>query len=171
MEFYKTEKSNLNFQDMPQIIYKWNIPILVDNNLNVILGNSLKDCLSDKVFLVIVDSFDREVLFDALKEIELKIAEENSKERIEMIYAEIYNFFKEVRKPKIETVSLFSYQEAEEITEETYVEPPAYDFNKHGKVKLQFNDGCVLSEEFIEKVVNGKEVDIEIDMEILKELL
>lgn len=171
MKFYKVNKSQLKWTEMPQVTYKWNIPILIDNEMNVIAGNSLKECLDNNILVTVCDNYDREVLFTAIREIEIKIAEENSYERIEMIYSELYNFFKETRKPKIETFSLFDVKEDRFITEENYIEPPAYDFDKHGKAKPLFNDGCVLSEEFIEKVINSKEPEFEIDLEILKELL
>ena len=83
----------------------------------------------------------------------------------------MYWFFKEVRKPKVENISLFEdVKEDRLITVENYNEPPLYDFDKHGKKKPLFNEGFVLSEEFIEKVIHDEE-EIEVDLEILKELL
>ena len=124
------------------------------------------------MFCVVIDSYDRELLFDSLYEIETKIAEENSRERFDAIYGSIHNFFRELRKKKVENICLFEdIKEDRIITPELYTEPPAYDFDKHGKQKPLFNDGFVLSEEFIEKVVNSKEPQIEVDLEILKELL
>jgi len=172
MKIYKVNKSQLKWKEMPQIKYLWKLPILIDKDLNVIIGNSLKDCLPDSIFVVVCDNYDREVLFNSLFEIENAIALENSVERFDKIYTSVYWFFKEIRKEKIETISLFEdIKEDRLVTEENYIEPPAYDFNKHGKSKPEFNEGFVLSEEFIEKVVNSKEPEFEIDLEILKELL
>ena len=170
MKFYKCSKSQLKWKEMPQIQYNWSLPILVDTELNVIVGNSLKDSLYDSIIIVQMDNNQREPLFQALYDIETKIAEENSLERINMIDVELRDFFKEVRKPVLETISLFDIREDRCITPETYIEPPPYDFNKHGKGKQLFNEGNVLMEEFLERIESGAP-EIEIDLEILKDLL
>lgn len=171
MKFYKIHKDALKWKDMPQISYNWNLPILVNTEYEVIAGNSLKDSLSSNIIVVICDNNQREVLFQAIYDIETKIAEENNSDRINQLYIEFRDFFREVRKPKFETIELFDIREDRCITEELYIEPPAYDFNKHGKGKVLFNDGNLLLEEFLEEIKAGKEPEIEIDMEILKELL
>ena len=171
MDFYRIHKNLLKWTEMPQVSYKWILPILVDNNFNVIAGNCLKDCLGNEIICVIIDNYDRDILFESIRDIETKIAEENSDKRLDAVFTQLYNFFKEVRKPKVESISLFNVKEEGLITEENYIEPPAYDFNKHGKEKPLFNEGFVLSEEFTEKIVNSKEPEIEIDLEILKDLL
>lgn len=173
MKFYKIDKNRLQWKEMPQISYNWNLPILVDSDYNVIVGNSLKDSLSDNVIIVVMDNYQRETLFQALFDIETKIAEENSEDRINQLYIEFRDFFREVRKPKIETIELFRVSEDRCITEELYIEPPPYDFNKHGKGKSLFNDGNLLLEEFLEyEQGKGKsDEEIEVDLEILKELL
>ena len=170
MKFYKCGKSILKWKEMPQLDYKWNLPILVDAELNVVIGNSLKDSLDDNIIIVKMDNNQREVLFQALYDIETKIAEENSRERLDMIHVELSQFFREIRKPVIETISLFDIKEDRCITPELYIEPPPYDFNKHGKGKIAFNEGNVLMEEFLEKIESGEEL-IEVDLEILKDLL
>ena len=171
MKFYKIHKDTLKWKEMIQIDYKWNLPILINTEYEVIVGNSLKDSLSDNIIVVIMDNNQREVLFQALFDIEQKIAEENDETRLNQIYMAIRNFFTEVRKPKFENIELFSLKEDRCITEELYIEPPPYDFNKHGKGKVLFNDGNLLLEEFLDEISSGKEPEIEIDMEILKELL
>lgn len=170
MKFYKCRKSDLKWKEIPQIKFKWTLPILIDTEFNVVAGNSLKDSLSDSIIVVVMDNNQREILFQALYDIECKIAEENSEERINLIHTKLSEFFKEVRKPIVEQCSLFDLKEDRCITPEIYDEPPPYDFNKHGKGKILFNEGYVLMDEFLEKV-EGKEPDIEIDMEIMKDLL
>lgn len=171
MKFYKVPKTQLKWKEMLQISFNWNLPILIDTDFNVIIGNSLKDSLSDSIIVVVMDNYQRDVLFQALFDIEQKIAEENDENRLNQIYIKIRDFFREVRKPRFETICLFDTKEDRCITEELYIEPPPYDFNKHGKGKVQFNDGNLLLEEFLDEIESGKEPDIEIDMEILKELL
>lgn len=171
MKFYKVSKSQLKWKEITQISYKWNLPILVDCELNVVLGNSLKDSLSDNIIIVIMDNNQREVLFNALFEIESRIAEENSIKRFDAIASELTQFFKETRKQHVEYMSLFEMKEDRCITPELYILPPPYDFTKHSKDKSLFNEGCVLMDEFIERTTNSKEPDIKIDLEIMKELL
>ena len=157
---------------MPQISFNWNLPILINVDYEVVAGNSLKDSLPDNIFVVAMDNNQREVLFQALFDIESKIAEENDEIRLNMLHRSFTDFFREVRKPQVENISLFEdIKETRCITEELYDEPPAYDFNKHGKGKQLFNDGNVLLEEFLEAIESGNEPEIEIDLEIMKELL
>lgn len=171
MKFYKIGKNRLKWKEIPQITYNWNLPILINTDYEVVAGNSLKDSLSDSIIVVIMDNNQREVLFQAIYDIETKIAEENNSDRINQLYIEFRDFFREVRKPKVETIELFEIRENRCITEELYDEPPAYDFNKHGKGKVLFNDGNLLLEEFLEAVEKGNKPEIEVDLEILKELL
>lgn len=171
MKFYKVGKNRLKWKEMPQISYNWNLPILINTECEVVAGNSLKDSLSDSIIVVIMDNNQREVLYQAIYDIETKIAEENNSDRINQLYIEFRDFFRDVRKPKFETIELFDIRENRCITEELYIEPPPYDFNKHGKGKVLFNDGNLLLEEFLEAVESGKEPEIEVDLEILKELL
>ncbi len=170
MKFYKISKKALKWSEIPQVSYKWNLPILVNSELKVVLGNSLKDSLPDNIFIVMIDNNQREVLFNAFYEIENKIAIENSEKRLHAIHAEFTRFFREVRKKKVESFELFPMKEEGFITEENYILPPPYDFTKHKHNNDLYNEGYVLMEEFIEKT-KGKEPEIEVDLEILKELL
>ena len=173
MKFYRVSKSQLKWKEMTQISYNWNLPILINVDYEVILGNSLKDSLPDSIIVVVMDNNQRDLLYQALEHIESKIAEENSESRINQVYIEFRDFFKEVRKPRVETLSLFEIKENHCITEDTYIDPPPYDFTKHNHIRELFNEGNVLMEEFIEiEEKRGKtEPEIEIDLEILKELL
>ena len=170
MRFYKCNKNNLKWKEMTQLDFNWNLPILINTDMEVIVGNSLKDSLPDSIIVVMMDNNQREVLYQAIFDIESKIAEENSIDRLNQIYIKIRDFFNEVRKPVVEQYSLFDLKEDRCITPELYIEPPPYNFNKHGKEKLSYNFGCYLSEEFIEEVAKD-EPEIEVDLEILKDLL
>lgn len=170
MKFYRCNKSILKWKEIKQLQYKWTLPILVNDELEVVIGNSLKDSLPDNIIIVKMDNNQREVLFQALYDIETKIAEENSEERLNLLQVELQQFFNEVRKPVVEYMDLFPMKEERIITPELYIEPPPYDFNKHGKGKVLFNEGCVLMEEFLEKS-DKSDPEIEVDLEILKELL
>lgn len=171
MKYYKVSKSKLKWKDIQQLDYPWKMPILIDKDLNVIAGNSLKDSLPSEVIVVVCHNYQREFLFQCLYEIEEKIALENSHDRLNTLQMQVREFFKQVMKPKIETVDLFTIEEHRCITPERYIEPPPYDFNKHRNIRELFNEGNLLLEEFLELEKIQDEPEIEIDMEILKELL
>lgn len=179
MNFYKVGKSRLTWKEMVQVNYPWKLPILIDTDLNVVLGNSLKDSLPDSIIVVQMDNNQREFLIQELTDIEEKVAEENSNERIVLIEAQLREFFKRVRSQKFKWEPLFQYKETACITPETYIEPPEYNFNKHNnREELMYNAGRYLSEELSELMKpeeNGKvkemPPEIEIDLEIMKELL
>lgn len=156
MKFYKCSKKILNFSDMTQITgYDWNLPILIDINRNVLLGNSLKDSLPEEVYVVIYH-YDNETLRKALWNIENGVAVENSKERIHLIITKLRNFFRDVRKPKIEQMSLIDYKDESLISEENYIlMENSFIKDNHAKRKKQ----------------EPVEEEFEIDDEILKELL
>lgn len=172
MNFYRVPKVNLKWKDITQLDYTWKMPILIDKDFNVILGNSLKDKLPDNIIVVVCHNNDRELLFQSLFEIETAVAEENDEKRLNKIQVEIRDFFRETKKEKVEYMDLFNIREDREVSVENYVEPPNYDFNKHGKGRELFNENNLLFEEFMEvDKTKEKECDIEIDMEIMKELL
>ena len=177
MKFYRCSKSLLNFKEMKQFSFNWKLPILVDHNKNVILGNSLKDSLPNTIIVIVVDGNGREPLFEALFEVEEKVVEEHDPQRLVTLQGELRQYLYQARKVEYEYEPLFSHKETACITPETYIEPPPYEFNKHGRTKDDiFNDGNLLSEEFYqffesEKPIKEKEPAIKVDMELLKELL
>ena len=178
MKFYRCKKSSLHWKEMDQITKKWNLPILIDTDMNVIIGNSLKDCLPEDVIVITADPTDREILFNALYEIEKSVVAENDPIRLDSIQNRFREFFIEVRRKKNTFTPLFEFKERGLITEENYIEPPPYNFNKHGNSQLEmlYNGGNYLSDELaeiLEIIEENQDEDepIEIDLEIMKELL
>lgn len=173
MKFYRCSKSLLNWREMPQVPFKWKMPILIDSEKNVVCGNSLKESLPDSIIVVMMDNNQREALFEGLFNLELSVANECSLERYDSAQSEVKEYLLLCRKPKYESVELFPFKETLCITPENYVEPPPYNFNKHHSQENElYNGGFYLSEEFIEEeILERRESDIEVDLEILKELL
>ena len=66
MKFYKVKKSQLKWCNMQQVAYNWKLPILVDNEMTVLAGNSIKDKLNDDIIVIIVNKWDimQEALFE-----------------------------------------------------------------------------------------------------------
>jgi len=169
MKIFKISKNGLIWTEMPQLDYKWSMPILVDHKRNVLLGNSLRDRLNNEVIIIVIEKNER--LAEDLLFIENKLAEENNLKRIGRLEAEIRDYLREVRKPIVENVDLFEFRDTNCITEENFILPPPYDFTKHRKKDI--NDLQIRLFEFEDEIKQGKpaEDDIEIDLEILKELL
>lgn len=175
MKVYKCAKSFVKWKEFPQLNFNWKLPILIDDDMNVVLGNSLKDALPDQIFVIKMDTNRRQVLFDALAEIETRLVEENSEIRITQLQDTLRDYILNSRKKNYQSEPLFQFKETECITPENYVEPPPYNFNKHSsKADLLINGGNLLSEEFYQMFAGEEKSDepaIEIDLEIMKELL
>lgn len=154
--------------------YNWNLPILVNDKLEVVVGNCLKDSLNDEVLIIMIDKND--LLEENLFYMESKIVEENSEKRINVIYCEIREYLREYRKPKVENISLFEEpKNTNLITEENYIIRKDQ-FKSHGYKKNEEDYQLRLIEfedEVIKSVSNSRAefFDFEVDYEILKELL
>lgn len=170
MKFYRCSKSFLRWKEMNQISLKWELPILIDPEHNVVLGNSFKDSLPDTIIVTVIDNNRRDSLFEAFYKIEEAVVKEGSEERIMLIRDRVREYLRVARRKECETMSLFDFRERRCITPELYIEPPPYEFNKHKAKEGPFNDGCYLSEDFIEELPE-EESEIKVDLEILKELL
>lgn len=136
---------------MKQIQYKWKLPILIDDEYNVLCGNSLKDSLPDDIIVVIAKK--DELLERTCNHIELAVVEEGSEKRYHMIYQDLTKFFVKEKYANSQ-MQLFQFKEKGFITEENYIKPRAYNFTKHTK-----------------KVDKIEKTDYDIDLEIMKELL
>lgn len=175
MKFYKVYKKVLKWKEIGQINYKWNLPILIDNKYNVLVGNSLKDILPDEVIVVITNY--NPTLEETLYYVENKVVEENSEDRFNVINYEIREYFKELRKPPIETISLFDeIKETRTINSEIYRMPPEDDYKGHGRnydveEDIQMYLWEEATEKQKEKTKKNKFDEIQIDTEIMKELL
>lgn len=168
MKIFKLSKNSLIWTEMPQIDYKWSLPILVDHKRNVVLGNSLRDRLNSEVIVIVIEKNER--LTEDLLFIENKLAEENNLKRIGFLESELKELLREIRKPIVENIDLFEFRDTSCITEENFILPPPYDFTKHRKKDV--NDMQIRLFEFEDEVKQNKPVDdIEVDLEILKELL
>lgn len=168
MKIYKFRKSDLIWKEMPQISYKWILPILVNHKREVIAGNSLKDSLPEELLIAVIEK--NQILEDNLFYIESKVVEENNPKRIGTFDFELREYFKELRKPETEQLSLMNdVKEYGLISEENYL-VRRDTFKSHGPKKEEDDYQLLLFEEPSEEI--KKVIDeIEVDLEILKELL
>lgn len=160
MKIYRIDKSLLKWREVPQINYPWNLPIFVNEDMEVVAGNFLKDALPDKImFFIIKNQFKGAI--EAISYLEDLIIEENNLGRINELYVLLRKYLYNIKYPE-EFVPLFDYKETDILTEDNY-KKPNFAFNKKEKVKIEL---CYLIE-----TEEQKSDDIVIDMEILKELL
>lgn len=173
MKIYKVKKNMLKWKEINQISFKWNLPILIDNEFNVLAGNCLNNYLSNDILVVIVNK--NEVLEKNLYYIEQKVIEENSEKRFHTIYSEVLGYFNELRKPEVEQVTLFDeIKEKGIISEDNYILRKD-SFKSHGPKKNEDYQIYLWEEESKEvskqpRIKKNYET-IEIDMEIMKEIL
>lgn len=153
MKIFKVSKSLLKFvedSDIPDINFNFKIPILVDSEYNVILGNSLRNRQSETFFVIVLNNVNK-FMIDTLHDLEKALAEENNEARFNQIEMEVEDFIKKDR-VNIETFSLFDFKEEACITKETYRKPPDYDFKKHSKFGKKDPEDELSIEELMSKL-------------------
>lgn len=170
MTFHIIRKDELKWKEVPQFNYKLNLPLLIDSDYNVLLGNSFKDVLPEKIIVFIIDAWHYyEMVFTKLEE-EI-LSSDNPEFWLGQIERDITKFVKNeliVNDQK----ELFKYENRELLTEENYKKGGAYDFVKAKKIKEKAKDEQLKLIEFEdEEEEESKDSGYEIDMEIMKELL
>ena len=172
MKLYKIPVDRLQWMDMPQCPVKMRVPLLIDDEFNVLLGNSLRG-RSDSEICIIIPKWD--YYKEVLPTLEREILEDKDVEQwCYKIDKQICDFIKDERIIN-EQISLFDFKERSLLTEENYKRGGAYDFKKaNSRHKDEIDDQLRLiifeDDEQLERI-KKKEDDIQIDLEILKELL
>lgn len=172
MKIYKVPSDKLQWIDMPPCPIKMRVPLLVDEEFNVLLGNSLKGRNSEE-FVIIIKKWDyyKSVLPILEKEI---LEDKDAEQWLYKVDKQVCDFIKDERIVN-EQISLFDFKETALLTEDNYQRGGAYDFKKaSSRHKDEIDDQLRLivfeDEEQLERL-KKKEDLIEIDMEIMKELL
>lgn len=169
MKIFKLNKNTLKWKEINQIQYKWKLPILVNHKREVIAGNSLYDSLPDEILVCVIEKNQK--LEDNLFYIEEKVVEEGKIERVGILDSELRNYFKELRKPETQQLTLFdNVKETGLISEENYILRKDK-FKSHGYKNILEDYQLYLFESEEDEIKSSRYDDIEIDMEILKELL
>jgi len=140
----KTEKVKMWFlrfdASIPAVSHFIKVPLLIDTQYNVILGNSLRVHFKplDEIECIIIQS--DEFIKSALAEVETSVALEDSFERIKTIETELKIFFSTFNQ-NYEMLTLFSPErEKHLITNANFDRPPLYNFIKHGLRKKGDDD-------------------------------
>ena len=90
---YCFKKSDLKFVDMQQITTKLNMPLFIDKNNNVIIGNSMKDLFNDGDYIQCCVINDCSQFYkDAIIDFEKAVALENDKNRLHFISHEFIDY-------------------------------------------------------------------------------
>jgi len=135
IEFINILVWKLNFNlDVPCTDFKTDLPLLINEKNDVVLGNSLRKNygMMEEVKCIIIEQ--DKYLEKSLLDIELAVIEENSKDRYYAIEKELKKYLSDF-KNDFELISLFNIEtEKDFITEENYLDPGDYDFTKHNVV-------------------------------------
>lgn len=149
-------KNDLIWKEMTQVRYDWKSVIIINKNNEVVAGNFLKDSLGDVVNTFVIDT--NPALEEAFYNLETLISKENNLRRIETFHKVTQSFFYYELHP-IEKLSLFDLKDDGLISEDTYRRPPLMSYRNNDSQKED------------EPVIKKKEIDFDIDLEIMKELL
>ena len=119
----------LDFREVPQLPVKIDVPLLVDEQYNVLIGNSLKNYLVGDIKCVIINNEVANHLRKWLSDLEDYLIEEKDIKRYHNIENDIQDFLKEVTSTKSDE-NLFSLNREVRTIEET-------DFDKPGKFRFK----------------------------------
>jgi len=176
MNFYKVPKSKLIWLDMPQTKLDVKSPIIINEKFEVIFGNCLKD--REKDFELVIMLVGWEYYKTILVQLEKEIFKSDDPDLwISRIDRDAVEFIKNETIVN-EQIDLLIYRTHDLLTEENYKKGGMYDFIK-AKNKGNKDDGQIKLIEFEDeikevkgvKVKKSEDKEIEIDMEIMKELL
>lgn len=132
MEIIQVKKEELKFNDLPDIDFKTTLPLLINQNNEVLLGNSIKKCYNNFVDCIRISS--NNFLKKCLYNLENSLIKENNIVRLYSIEKELKEYInKELL--KFDEFTLFDYKETGFINESNYKQLPEYDFIKHNLVK------------------------------------
>ena len=170
VKFYKIDKNILKWQEMPQTKAKLRCPLLIDKDYNVLLGNCLKDRSPDKEICIVIEPWP--YFLQILPKLEREIFDsENSERWLYAVDKEVCEFLRD-EITKVEYIPLFEFKVTDLLTEENYKRGGIYDFKKASiRHKDIIDDQLRLIQFEDDEVIDKKHEEIEIDMEILKELL
>lgn len=172
MKIYKIPVDKLIWIEMPPCPVKMRVPLLIDEEFHVLLGNSLKG-RSDTELVIIAKKW--EYYRDIFPVLEKEILEDKDAEQwLYKIDKQICDFIKDERIIN-EQLSLFDFKERSLLTEDNYQRGGAYDFKKaSSRHKDEIDDQLRLIEfaddETLERM-KKKEDNIKIDLEIMKDIL
>lgn len=133
LEITYLEARDLIFKDIPCICIDSKLPLLINQNNKVVLGNSLKNKCDNKVkcIRIYTEPYMEEVFYG----LELAVVEENNQDRFYSLEKELGKFLLDYFNND-ECISLFDNEDLKEtrtISEVTFIKPPAYNFIKHKK--------------------------------------
>ena len=141
MNILKIKRSDLKFNSnvgkMKYSYYKIieDLPILIDTKKNVLLGNSIRFFSRNEIWCIMIDVSKFDCL-DYFVEIEKTMINEFKENKYHELKKEIFNFRKTFNEKEYEFTELLSKQREDRlITDGNYIEPPAYNFDKHSKKK------------------------------------
>jgi hypothetical protein len=139
IRIFRINKELLTFDDdFPVVDYRgWDLPILIDDDFNVLLGNLFRNNLPSKVLVIKADKYKEQIKDFALN-LENALADENSFGRFEGIKKELKEYLSKSKhiEMNIDNFSLVDFnscRDDEMISPDNYIQPSEYSFEKKKK--------------------------------------
>lgn len=151
MKIVVRKKKELQFYDTKTIDYRTKLPFIIDEENNVLIGNSMRDSYEKDEDIECIVIKGNDYLADALYFLEDSVAAEKSVDRYRQIDSDLRRYLAD-EKDTSENLSFFNLQVLETITPETYITPPPYNFEK-GRKKVNDEDTDPTLFDFEEEVV------------------
>lgn len=132
MQVLSRKKKDLIWYDTDTISYKPKVPILIDKDNNVLLGNSFRDSFEkeEEIKCIIINGCEYNA--EALYALENSVVAEKSIERCQRIEYGIREYLRGENDTS-ENLSFFDLKVTDRITPENYIQPPPYNFHKGRK--------------------------------------
>lgn len=142
MQIVTRKKKDLVFYDTETVDYKPNIPLLIDPQNNVLVGNSVRNSFmpDEDIPCIVMDASEYDA--ESLYLLEDCVAKENNLER----YSDInYNLKQYIanESDKSENLVFFDLKVLDRIIPENYIKPPPYNFHK-GRKEVEEDDSPTL---------------------------
>ena len=130
----------LNFREMPQLSVNLDVPLLVNEQNDVLIGNSLKKYLTGDIKCVIINNEIANHLNKWLNDLENYLIEEKNIKRYHDIENDIRDFLKEVNYIKSDENLFLLNREVRTIEEVDFDKPGKFRFKKSRKKEESKDD-------------------------------
>lgn len=143
MQIVTRKKKDLVFYDTETVDFKPTIPLLIDAENNVLVGNSVRNNFlsNEDISCIVMDASEYDA--ESLYLLENCVARENNPER----YMDInYNLKQYIanESDKSENLSFFDLKVTDRITPENYIKPPPFAYVKGRKEVEEDNSPTLL---------------------------
>lgn len=123
----------LNFKEMPQLPVNIDVPLLISERGDVLIGNSLKNYIVGDTRCVIINNELADHLEKWLEDLEKYLIEENDMKRYHEIEKEVQDYLREANLTRIDDNLFLLEREIRTIEETEFDKPGKFKFKKSRK--------------------------------------